>query len=145
MDPSNTTAMLIAAIVALVGAIAYLFKHYQSKISDLEKERRVESAEVALERKGFIHERAQHEDVQEKFESQLRAEYEVKHRLLLENQVKMMAQMHDAAREHEANARRDFALNMEMVADKAAEASNKIAAVLDKFYDRYVSPRRGKG
>ena len=86
--------------------------------------------------------------VRETMEAKTRAEFEEKHRSVIAEQVKMMAALHEAVREHEDTARREFAENMEMVATKAAEASDKVAAVLDKFYDRFVGPRgvrRGGG
>lgn len=140
-DPSTVSAVkpyvvtiLCAAVVALCGVIAYLFKHYSGKQDTQDKERIV----WAVERSKF-------DEAREKYEAQLRAEYEEKHRLIIETHAKSLSEIHDAARAHEDQVRREYAQSMNAVADKAAESTEKIAAVLDKMYSRYVGPRSRNG
>jgi hypothetical protein len=144
--PPYLIAILIAAVVSLAGVVAYLFKHFSTKQSEAEAERRLQEKESAKERLGWALERQKLDTTREEYETALRLEYETKHRIVLENHIKVMTELHEASREHEDLVRREFAQNMEMVASKAMEASDKVAAVLDKFYDRFVGPRsRVKG
>ncbi len=137
MSPDATTippylvAILITALTALAGTVAYLFKHFSSR-----------EAEAVKERLAWAVERSKFDTAREEYEIALRLEYETKHRALLENHIKTMAVVHDAAREHEDLVRREFAQLMETVSAKASESSDKIAAVMDKFYERYVERRQ---
>ena len=133
-DPTIPTALvpiLIIAVVSLATVVAFLFKYYAKRQADSELLYRRREEEIFQERLTWTRER-----------EAIRTEFEMKHRTMLEGQVKMMAELHEESREHENTARREFAENMELVASKASEASEKIAAVLDKFYDRFVGPRR---
>ncbi len=118
--PTSLITVLVIAVTALAGVIVYLFKHYEGKIAEHVKERIAWATERI----------------------KLAADLEAKHRALLDNQVKFMSELHEASREHENASRREFATTMEMVADKGTEASEKVAAVLDKFLDRFVTGRR---
>jgi len=140
--PTSLITVLIIAVTALSGVVAYLFKHYQNKLSEMEKDRREREAQQVQERAAWAQERVRLEKEQETFEIRVRGEFEGKHKLVLEHQVKMVTDLHEAAREHETASRREFATTMEMVADKSTEASEKVAAVLDKFLDRFVTGRR---
>jgi hypothetical protein len=130
--------VLVIAVTALAGVVVYLFKHYQGKLAELETDRREREAEHTRERVTWVQERTRLEGA----ELQVRGEFEAKHRALLDTQVKIVSELHEAAREHENASRREFATTMEMVADKGTEASEKVAAVLDKFLDRFVTGRR---
>jgi tRNA splicing ligase len=135
--PSDTTippyliAVLIAAVTALAGTVAYLFKHFSTK-----------EAESAKERMAWALERQKFDTQRDEYEIALRLEYEARHRVVLENHIKMMATSHEASRDHEDLVRREFAQLMETVSSKATEGSDKVAAVMDKFYDRFVGTRR---
>jgi hypothetical protein len=133
-SPAWVIGVLIGAIVALAGTIAYLFRYYSARMAASE-------SEISKERVAWAIERARLEGV----EVALRAEYEEKHRKLLEGQVKSMQDMFEAARNHENLARREYAANMEVVAGKVSEASDKLAAVLDKMIERVMGVRRAKG
>ena len=146
--PTTQLSLLIAAIVALAGVIAYLFRFYSNRLKDIgdaqklrDDEHAKERAQWAVERSQWAVERSSAAMVRETTDAKIRAEFEEKHRVIVAEQVKMMAELHEQAREHENTARREFAQNMETVATKAGEASDRIAAVLDKFYDRFVGPR----
>jgi ATPase subunit of ABC transporter with duplicated ATPase domains len=140
--PTSLITVLIIAVTALAGVVGFLFKHYQGKLAEVEKDRRDREAQQAQERAAWALERTRLEREQENFELRVRAEFEAKHRAMLDNQVKMTSEIHEAAREQETTSRREFAATMEMVADKSTEASEKVAAVLDKFLDRFVTGRR---
>lgn len=129
-DPIPTSvsvALLSAVIVALAGVIAYLFRYYSKRSEDHGKEREA----WAKEREAWAAERAR----LERFHVELRAEYEGKYHETLNT-------LYKEARENEALARREYAENMESVAAKAAEASSRVAAVMDKIYDYLIRPRR---
>lgn len=130
VEPSTSTSLaplLIAAILALAGVIGYLFRYYSKRAEEHGKEREA----WAKEREAWVAERAR----LERFQVELRAEYEGKYHSTLET-------LYKEQRENEAAARREYAENMESVAQKAAEASGKVAAVMDKIYDYLIRPRR---
>ena len=129
--PTTVVSILVIAVTALATVVAFLFKYYSGRQAAAELLYRVREEEITKERITWAREL-----------KAIRTEFEMKHRAMLEGQVKIMADLHEEAREHENMARREFAENMELVASKASEASEKIAAVLDKFYDRFVGPRR---
>ena len=139
--PTTQLSLLIAAIVALAGVIAYLFRFYSNRLKDIGDAQKLRDDEHAKERAQWAVERSSAAMVRETTDAKIRAEFEEKHRVIVAEQVKMMAELHEQAREHENTACREFAQNMETVATKAGEASDRIAAVLDKFYDRFVGPR----
>lgn len=116
--------MLIIAIAALALALGVLWRYYTERLKETELQRRQHDLEQANERQTWAVER-----------ERIRTEYETRHLTTLQR-------LYNEAREHEATARREYAENMEIVASKQAEASDKITAVLDKIYDRYMSPRR---
>jgi hypothetical protein len=140
--PTSLVTVLVIAVTALAGVVVFLFKHYQGKLSEMETDRRAREAQQAQERTDWVKERTRLEKEQETFEIRIRAEFEAKYRALLEDQVRMMTEVHEAARENEKASRREFATTMEMVADKGTEASEKVATVLDKFLERFVTGRR---
>lgn len=124
--PTSLAPLLIAAVLALAGVIAYLFRYYSKRAEDHGREREA----WAKEREAWAVERTRHE----RFQVELRAEYEAKYHETLAN-------LYKEARENEATARREYAENMEIVAQKAAEASAKVATVMDKIYDYLIRPR----
>lgn len=77
----------------------------------------------------------------EKLRSDLRAEYEEKHRELVEGFTREMRAERDQNRAHEDEVRKEFAELMEDVAEKISTGTAGIATVLEKFYVRFVSPR----
>ena len=129
--PTSMVTVLIVAVVALSGVIAYLFKFYSKRLSISESDRRQRDEAMAAERAAWSVERTRLEG----YRDGLRAEYDRHYRDALEK-------LYAEAREHESTARREYAANMEVVADKAAEAMSKVGAVLDKIYDRFIGPRR---
>lgn len=125
--PTSLIPLLITAVVALCGVVAYLFRYYSKRAEDHGKER----GAWAKEREAWAIERTRHERMQ----IDLRAEYETKYHETYKT-------LYQDAREYEAQARREYAENMEIVAQKAAEASDKVTAVMDKIYDYLIRPRR---
>ena len=73
---------------------------------------------------------------------ELRAEYETKHREVVERHADMIKALYEDSREHENLMRREYASNMEVVAEKARQAQEKVGEVLDKIYNRFVGTRR---
>lgn len=125
--PTSLVPLLIATILALAGVIAYLFRYYSKRAEDHGKEREA----WAKEREAWAVERTRHE----RFQIELRAEYEAKYH-------ETLSTLYKETRESEAAVRREYAENIDSVAQKAAEASSKLAAVMDKIYDYLIRPRR---
>jgi len=122
--PTSWAPLLCIAIAALAVALGVLWRYYSGRLEAHETQRRQHDLEQANERQAWAVER-----------ERLRTEYETRH-------LSTLQRLYEDAREHEATARREYAENMEIVAAKAAEGSEKVAAVLNKIYDRYISPRR---
>lgn len=77
----------------------------------------------------------------EKLRSDLRAEYESKHRELVEGFSDSVRLERDQNRAHEDEARKEFAELMEEVADKQGQSSAALTTVMEKFFARFVGPR----
>ena len=130
IDPSTPITLLgclVAAILGLAGVIGYLFRFYAKRMEKLEADRRQSDEDHAKERAKWAAER-----------EQLRAEYEERYRVALEKHITALQKLYEDSREHESLVRREYTANMEIVAQKAAEATEKLGAVMSKFYDRYV-------
>jgi hypothetical protein len=143
MDPTNdlstgTKGIFIAAIVALAGVVAYLFKLNNERINKNEDGRKELDGTIADERKDVAVEREKWNLERER----LRADYEAKNRELAEKYAKDLRASYEDNREHEDGVRKEFAEMMEVIATKAGESSQAIVTMLDKFYDRFIGPRR---
>lgn len=133
--PTTLMGALVLAIIGLAGTVAYLFRFYSTRQVQAEKERREHDADHARERATWAAERASLLAERATLEALLRAEYEKRHR-------EMVDRLYEEAREFETTARREYAANMELVANKAGEINDKIGTILERFYERYVNPRR---
>ena len=144
--------LLILAIGGLVTTIVYLFKHYNAKLAAREAQDLATERVHAAEREKWAAERTAFGNHHEK----IRADYEEKHRQVVERHVGIINEMFAASRgredgmrgeflENADKARREIAQSMEAIASKAADAQDRISLVLDKFYDRLLGPRRPKG
>lgn len=141
-NPLSLIAALVVAVVTMAGVIGYLFKYFSGRT---EKERKSAEAERirlieahAEERQNWAVERVRLEVTAK----ENRAEYEIKHREVVERHADALERLYESAREHENMARREYAANMEVVAEKAREVQEKVGAVLDKIYSRYIGMRR---
>ena len=85
----------------------------------------------------------------------LRTEYERKHRELVESYAETarkereactqaLREERDSNRAHEDLVRKEFADLMERVAIESGKASQAIVDMMQKFYDRFVGPARGR-
>jgi|SRR5262245_2656963 len=137
--PTSLVTVLIVAITALAGVIAYLFRYYSSRQAAYEEQRLKREDEHAKERTAWAVERAELKGYSE----ELRAEFEAKFRAATERHAETVRSLYDVGRDHENAARREYLQNMEIVATKAAEAHDKIGAVLEKALDRSLGARRG--
>jgi putative protein kinase ArgK-like GTPase of G3E family len=135
MESSSTTAMAwqygVLGIVALVFgyAIIHLFRTIRAD------QKTGREADVAREK-----ERGEWATAREA----LRAEYERKHRDVVESFAQALREERNNNREHEDAVRREFAELMERISTEAARSSDATVAVLSKFYDRFVGPERGR-
>ena len=73
-----------------------------------------------------------------------RSEYERKHRELVESYAEALREERDGNRTHEDLVRREFAELMEQVAEEGGKASQALVDMMQKFYDRFVGPSRGR-
>lgn len=158
VEPAISTslvAVLIIAVTALAGTVAYLWKYYSGRAAIASKETLFREAEHSKERAAWSEERTlwAAERVEIKgFAQAFRAEYEEKMRALSdkyaesvralsEKYTETLSETYDNTREQENVARREYLANMEVVAEKAQEAQSKIGAVLDKALERSLGAR----
>jgi biopolymer transport protein ExbB/TolQ len=123
--------LLCAAVTALAATVGYLFKFYSTKMSEQSADRRKIEAEHADERKQWAVERARADSRVEIARAELKAEYEKSFREILED-----------ARKHEDEVRRDYARNIDGVAEQLSAAHDRLTVVMDKFYERFVNGGR---
>lgn len=133
----TTEQALIAAVITLAGVIVFLFTYYSGRLEQGEKQRSKLQDDIAQERISWAVERTRWESA----DVEIRAQYEEKHRALLEQQAHRMQAIYDAAREHENRARKEFTENMEIVASKVESLADKLGAVLEKLLDRALGTR----
>lgn len=127
--PTSLVALLLLGISALGGVIAYLFNYYNKRDKEHAKEREA----WAKEREAWATERAVERERHNHARAEIRAEYETRYR-------EDYRQLYEQQREHEEASRRADADRMETIERTAAEANAKVAAVLEKIYDRYIGP-----
>lgn len=147
--PKWLAGAMVAVIGVLAGVVAYLFKLYQKRERVIAAER----AKMGEERAQWMLAEQRRADERERFETALRAEYEQKHRELIEAHADTAREERQLARDHEERMRADFAAAlgaarkdfgdiMERVSAEASQAAAQLSNVLDRFYDRFVGPRR---
>ena len=135
MEPQAATSTAlqygVLGVVALAFALAIiqLFKtmradHAASKVdaAAMEKER----GQWAVEREA------------------LRNEYERKHRELVESYAETAQEERNSNRAHEDLVRKEFTDLMERVAAESGKSSQALVDMMQKFYDRFVGPTRGR-
>lgn len=133
----NLTGIFIAAIVALAGVVAYLFRLLNVRVNKTERLSAEKDKVIADKDKSAAIERVQAEVRLEK----LRADFEAENRELAEQYAQDVRALYDDNRAHEDAARKEFAEIMEKIDAKAGESSKAIVTMLDKFYERFVGPR----
>lgn len=89
----------------------------------------------------LVEEHTRKEGEWEKRMVEVRAEYERKHREAAEQFSKELRELYDDSRGHEDQVRKEYAAMMSGLSDDYTRSSGEIVRVLDKFYDRFVSPR----
>jgi uncharacterized protein YifE (UPF0438 family) len=129
--PSTLVPLLIVAITALAGVIAYLFRYYSKRLELADTVRLANETMHAKERAEWYIER-----------TALRGEYEAKHRAIVEDYGHTVRELYEGAKAYETSARKEFVTNVELVSDQLVEASTQIVTVLDKFYDRLTNKRK---
>ena len=75
-------------------------------------------------------------------EADLRAEYERKHREVIDHYAQLAKAERRENREHEDKAREEFAEIMEKVSADANKSTDALVNMLQKFYERFVGPGR---
>jgi Skp family chaperone for outer membrane proteins len=154
--PTSLIAAMTIAVVVLTGVIGYLFRHYTAKmaeinagfnerLSQMTSKHAEEHKAWAAEREGWCAERASWAAERAKLEqhrTEYRLEYETRHREVVAHYADQVSELYEKTLEHESAARREYADNMEHVADKAAEATAKLGVVIEKVYDAFAGLRR---
>jgi hypothetical protein len=135
MTPQVTEGFLQYGIVGVVavlflGAILVLFRMY-IKHRDGSEAKAVKLVEEHTKARGEW----------EKKMVEVRAEFERKHREALEQFSKELRELYEDSRGHEDQVRKECAAMMSGLSDDYTRSSGEIVRVLDKFYDRFVSPR----
>jgi hypothetical protein len=121
----------VLGIVALAFALA---------IIQLFKMMRADQAAAKAEAKEMIKERDQWAVEREK----LQINCEQKLRTAVEKYADALLQEREANREHEDLVRKEFAELMEKVAAESGRAAQATVDMMQKFYDRFVGPSRGR-
>lgn len=75
-------------------------------------------------------------------EADLRAEYERKHREVIDHYAQLAKAERRENREHEDRAREEFSEIMEKVSADANKSTDALVNMLQKFYERFVGPGR---
>lgn len=131
MDPANDLGFwkqygpLGVAVFVFACVIAYLFKLLMNKSTRDEKR----AEDNAKERAGWDVER-----------ERLRAEYEERHRELIDGYAKDLLAERNSNRAHEDLVRKEFTDLMERLSDDNVKSSEQVVSVLQKFHDRFVGP-----
>lgn len=89
----------------------------------------------------LVEEHTKKEGEWEKKMVEARAEFERKHRETAEQFSKELRELYDDSRGHEDQVRKEYAAMMSGLSDDYTRSSGEIVRVLDKFYERFVSPR----
>lgn len=142
--PGWQYGLLGIAAFTFAAVIVYLFKFYNKRERRWDDERKAFEEERRLwarkEEKWEADEEKREKDL-EAAQLRLRSEYEEKHRALVVQYAQAVKEERDANRLHEDGVRRELGEMMEAVSDKAAESSQALVDLLQKFYDRFVGPR----
>ncbi len=154
--PTSLIAAMTIAVVVLTGVIGFLFRHYTAKMAELtatfnDRLSQVTSKHAeehkawAEEREGWCTERASWAAERAKMEqhrTEYRLEYETRHREVVGHYADQVSELYEKTLQYQSAARREYADNMEHVADKAAEATAKLGVVIEKIYDAFAGLRR---
>jgi hypothetical protein len=128
-------------VIALVFAVAIviLWRHLLKREDKLDGERELMTKERASWEAREIQIRAEGAAQLAK----LREESAAQNTALMEKFAQDMRALFVEQQLREDAARREFAEIMEGVEQQAKESSDALIAILQKFYDRFVGPRRG--
>lgn len=154
--PTSLIAAMTIAVVVLAGVIVFLFRHYTAKMAELNASSNERISQMttkhaeehktwAAEREGWCAERASWAAERAKMEqhrTEYRLEYETRHKDVVAQYADQALELYEKVLQHETAARREYADNMELVADKAAEATAKLGVVIEKIYDAFAGLRR---
>lgn len=152
------------AVVALAGAIVYLWRYYAGRLKEIDVERLAwadergklhEEIRTLKENKGermdaerlqWTKERTELENDLEASKERIRADFEALRAAAAIDFARQLREQSDQARAHEDQVRKEFTDAMEVVSTQIDASTAKVAAVLDKIYDRFIDPskrRRG--
>jgi len=133
----SSAATSTAVQYGVLGVVALVFAY---AIIHLFKTMRADQAASKAEAKAMDEERKQWAVEREG----LRTEYERKHRELVERYAEAEREEREEGRAREDIVRKEFADLMERVATESGKASQALVDMMQKFYDRFVGPSRGR-
>ncbi len=128
--PTIPEPVLYTVIGALGLALTVLWRYYTGRIDKCNDSLSALQQQVATERERLAAERTEDRKDAELTEQKLRAEYETRYRLVLED-----------ARNHEDTLRAEFLESIQAMSAKASESNAEVSQVLQKMLDRFVGGR----
>jgi predicted Holliday junction resolvase-like endonuclease len=137
MEQASNAAASTAVQYGVLGIVALAFAF---AIIQLFKMMRADHAAAKEDGKAMEKERTQWAVDREA----LRTEFEHKLREEVEKYAEGLREERDSNRTHEDLARKDFTDLMEEVAAESGKASQALVDMMQKFYDRFVGPSRGR-
>jgi uncharacterized protein HemX len=137
MEQASNAAASTAVQYGVLGIVALAFAFV---IVQLFKMMRADHAASKLDAKAMEEERKQWAVEREA----LRADFERKLREEVEKYAEVLREERDSNRAHEDLVRKEFTDLMEEVASESGKASQALVDMMQKFYDRFVGPSRGR-
>lgn len=127
--------------VGLVVLLVVLWRHMVKRETQQGEER----AAMVEERHGWDTERERAKHEKEKFEINLRAEYEARHRELSTNYAKELSEQVKGFRENASAQARDFTDTIKDVAERQERAADKHVAMAEKLTEKLtvIATERG--
>lgn len=147
---------LIAALIALAGVVAHLFKLMNKRIDANEAARKADDTAHATERTKWTEERVTERmrwaAEKDKWESEREleratehAEYERKHREIVEHYEETARADRVAHYQREEQQRKDHAEMIERVSEKASQSAASMVTLLQKIHDRFLGGGKRRG
>jgi hypothetical protein len=136
---------LVAALSALSGVVAYLFKLYNKRTIAHEKQRQLADADHATERRTWIEEKSAWDAEREAERERDRADYETKHREVIERYDLIAREEREAHYQREETIRQEHAEMLERLAAAENKRSAAEVELLQKMHERLSGGRRRGG
>jgi hypothetical protein len=133
--------LLLLTISVLGGVVGYLFKLYNRRVVQHEKQNLTKDADHTAERNHWLEEKAAWDAEREAEHARLALGYETKARELAESYIKQSALDRTQHLQREDQTRKDAQEMVDRVTRDGAAAANKMADILQKMHDRFQGGR----